>query len=66
MYKTLVTDTSFVEVPVNRTITEQKSPAMKAEEAADFLLELRTRRFELLTGEYESYPQGEAMAGYPG
>jgi len=50
-----------VEVPVNRTITEQKSLSMKAEEAAEFLLELRTRRFELLTGEYDSYPQGEAM-----
>ncbi|MCP4311834.1 MAG: DUF4831 family protein [Bacteroidetes bacterium] len=61
MYKTIVTDTSFVEVPVNRTITEQKSPVRKAQEAADFLLELRTRRFELLTGEYESFPQGEAM-----
>lgn len=61
MYKTIVTDTSFVEVPVNRTITEQKSPAMKAREAAEFILELRIRRFELLTGEYEGFPQGEAM-----
>jgi len=47
MYKTLVTDTSFVRVPVERTIIEQKSPAMKAEEAAEFLLDLRTARFEL-------------------
>ena len=62
MYKTIVTDTSFVRVPVDRTITEQKSPAMKAEEAAEFLLELRTRRFELLTGENQGYPQGEAMS----
>ncbi len=61
MYKTIVTDTSFLQVPVSRTITEQKSAAMKAEEAADFLLELRTRRFELLTGESEGFPQGEAM-----
>ncbi len=62
MYKTLVTDTSFVKVPVQRTVVEQKSMAMKAEEAADFLLEIRTRRFEMLTGEYEVYPDGEAMA----
>jgi hypothetical protein len=61
MYKTIVTDTSFVQVPVDRTITEQKSPAKKAQEAADFLLELRTRRFELLTGGYEGFPQGVAM-----
>jgi hypothetical protein len=61
MYKTLVTDTSFVQVPVERSVVEQKSPAKKAEEAADFLLEVRTRRFEMLTGEYEVYPDGEAM-----
>jgi hypothetical protein len=61
MYKTLVTDTSFVQVPVERSVVEQKSPSRKAEEAADFLLEVRTRRFEMLTGEYEVYPNGEAM-----
>lgn len=61
MYKTIVTDTSFVEVPVTRTVVEEKSLAMKAEEAAEFILELRSRRFEMLTGEYEGYPQGEAM-----
>jgi len=61
MFKTIVTDTSFVQVPVDRTITEQKTPATKAREAAEFLLELRTRRFELLTGGYEGFPQGAAM-----
>lgn len=61
MYKTIVTDTAFVEVPVQRTVVEQKSSATKAKEAADFILELRTRRFEMLTGEYEVYPDGEAM-----
>jgi hypothetical protein len=61
MYKTIVTDTAFVEVPVQRTVVEQKSSATKAREAANFLLELRTRRFEMLTGEYEVYPDGEAM-----
>ncbi len=61
MYKTLVTDTSFLRVPVQRTVVEQKSHAMKAQEAAEFILEIRTRRFELLTGEYEAFPNGEAM-----
>jgi hypothetical protein len=61
MYKTIVTDTAFVEVPVQRTVVEQKSSATKAREAADFLLELRTRRFEMLTGEYDVYPDGVAM-----
>ena len=62
MYKTLVTDTAYVQVPVQRTVVEQKSPSTKAREAADFLLEIRLRRFEMLTGEYEVYPDGEAMA----
>jgi len=61
MFKTIITDTGFVDVPVNRTITEQKSLSIKAQEAADFILELRTRRFELLTGEYDAFPQGVAM-----
>jgi hypothetical protein len=61
MYKTIVTDTAFVQVPVQRTVVEQKSSSTKAKEAADLLLELRTRRFEMLTGEYEVYPDGEAM-----
>jgi len=62
MYKTLVTDTSFVRVPVDRTIVEQKTRAQKAEEAASFILLLRTSRVEILTGQYEVYPEGEAMA----
>lgn len=62
MYKTLVTDTSYVRVPVDRTIVEQKTIAKKAEEAADFILLLRSSRFEMLTGQYEVYPEGEAMA----
>jgi len=61
MYKTIVTDTSFERVPVDRTIIEQKSPAIKASEAADFILDLRERRFDMLTGEYEIFPQGVAM-----
>ncbi len=61
MYKTIVTDTAFVEVPVQRTVVEQKSSSTKAKEAANLLLDLRTRRFEMLTGEFEVFPDGEAM-----
>ncbi|PID92982.1 MAG: hypothetical protein CSA96_01040 [Bacteroidetes bacterium] len=61
MYKTIVTDTSFVQVPVSRTVVEEKSTAVKAREAAEFILDLRSRRFDLLTGEYDIFPEGEAM-----
>ena len=62
MFKTIVTDTSFVQVPVSRTVLEKKTHEQKAEEAASFILELRLSRFELLSGYVEVFPSGEAMA----
>jgi len=62
MFKTIVTDTSFVQVPVSRTVLEKKTHEQKAEEAANFILELRLSRFELLSGYGEVFPDGEAMA----
>jgi hypothetical protein len=62
MFKTIVTDTSFVQVPVSRTVLEKKTHAQKAEEAANFILELRLSRFELLSGYGDVFPNGEAMA----
>jgi hypothetical protein len=61
MFKTIVTDTSFVQVPVSRTILEKKTHEQKAEEAANFILELRLSRFELLSGYGEVFPNGVAM-----
>ncbi|MBN1132931.1 MAG: DUF4831 family protein [Bacteroidales bacterium] len=61
MYKTIITDTSFVRVPVSRTVLERKTAEKKAEEAANFILELRLNRFELVSGYIEVFPAGEAM-----
>ncbi len=62
MCQTLVTDTSFVKVPVDEpSLNKITSSLRKRQEAADFILELRERRFDMLTGEYEVFPQGEAM-----
>lgn len=49
-YKTLLTDTSFVRVPVLKEQLMVKTIDEKAEEAADFILELRYERFMMLTG----------------
>ncbi len=49
-YKTVLTDTSFIRVPVLKEQLLVKTIDEKAEEAADFILELRYERFMMLTG----------------
>ncbi len=49
-YKTILTDTSFIRVPVLKEQLLVKTIDEKAEEAADFILELRYERFMMLTG----------------
>ncbi len=49
-YKTILTDTSFVRVPVMKEQLIVKTFDEKASEAADFILELRYERYMMLTG----------------
>lgn len=49
-YKTILTDTSFIRVPVTKEQLIVKTIDEKAEEAANFILELRYERFMMLTG----------------
>ncbi len=49
-YKTILTDTSFIRVPVLKEQLMVKTIDEKAGEAADFILELRYERFMMLTG----------------
>jgi hypothetical protein len=49
-YKTVLTDTSFIRVPVLKEQLMVKTIDEKAGEAADFILELRYERFMMLTG----------------
>jgi hypothetical protein len=49
-YKTILTDTSFIRVPVLKEQLMVKTIDEKAEEAANFILELRYERFMMLTG----------------
>lgn len=39
-----------------------KSLEQKAKEASDFIFKIRKRRFKLLAGQYDVFPQGEALA----
>jgi hypothetical protein len=54
-------DTAFVSVPVLRKEVVRKTLEEKAKEAADFIIDLRMNRFKLISGEYDLFPDGEAM-----
>lgn len=62
LYKTVITDSSYVRIPVLRKQREAKTLEQKAEEAANFIIKTRKRRFKLLAGQYEIFPEGDALA----
>jgi len=61
VYRMMVSDTGFVRVPVVRKTSEKKTLAQKAEEAANFIIKIRKRRFKLMSGQYDPYPRDEAL-----
>lgn len=60
-YKTVRTDSSTYRVPYTTTSYEPKSIKDNAEEAANFIIKLRKRRFKLMAGLYENAPDGESV-----
>jgi hypothetical protein len=62
LYKTVIQDSSYVRIPILRKQREAKTLEQKAEEAANFIIKTRKRRFKLLAGQYEIFPEGEALA----
>ncbi|MCF8346477.1 MAG: DUF4831 family protein [Bacteroidales bacterium] len=56
IYKTLITDTSFVRVPVTSQQMEKKTLEKKAEEAAKLILEIRSDRYYLAAGLVDPLP----------
>jgi hypothetical protein len=62
LYKTIISDSSYVRVPVLRKQREAKTIEQKAEEAANFIIKIRKRRFKLLAGQYDVFPEGRALA----
>jgi len=61
IFKTVKTDTSFIQIPILKNQIGSKSLSKQAEEAANFILKLRKRRFYLMTGKYGDVPEGEAL-----
>ncbi len=61
LYKTILTDSSILRVPVFVKDVVNKSMEKKAEEAADYIIKIRKNKFNLLAGADEFYPDGQAI-----
>jgi len=62
LFKTMITDTSFVKIPILRKQKSAKTIEQKAEEAANLIIKIRKRRLKLVDGEYGVFPEGQALA----
>ncbi len=60
-YRTIITDTSFLRIPVMRKQQVNKSLEEKAEEIANLILELREEKVALLIGDMNEFPDGKAL-----
>lgn len=60
-YKRVRRDSLFAKVPVVKKEMVYKSLEDKAEEAANFIIMIREKRFELLTGMADFFPDGKAL-----
>lgn len=59
-YSKVFQDSTFVRVPVHKSVVIEKSLEDKAREAADFIFTLRKRRLELLSGDADFVAEGKA------
>ena len=50
-----------MDLPVIKQKEAVKSVNEKARDAADFIIKIRKRRFKLLAGQYDVYPEGTAL-----
>ncbi len=61
VYSLIETDTGFVKVPHVQLKSRFKNLNEKAAEAAAFIIKIRKRRFKLLSGQYDVFPEGIAL-----
>jgi len=61
VYEKVWKDSLFARVPVEKTEVVQKDKPAKAREAANFIFMIREKRFELVSGMGDYYPEGEAL-----
>lgn len=61
VYEKVWQDSLFARVPVEKTEVVEKDKPDKASEAANFIFMIREKRFELISGMGDYYPEGQAM-----
>jgi len=61
VYEKVWRDSLYASVPVEKTETIEKSTGEKAQEAASFIFMIREKRFELISGMGDYYPEGKAL-----
>ena len=61
LFKTVIKDSVFVNIPILRKQKDAKTMEQKAEEAANLIIKIRKRRLKLVTGEYSVFPEGVAL-----
>ncbi|MCF8374692.1 MAG: DUF4831 family protein [Bacteroidales bacterium] len=60
-FRTIVTDSSFLRIPVLHKQQVNKTMEEKASEIADLILELREEKVALITGDINKFPDGDAL-----
>jgi len=60
-YRFVETDTGFVQVPYLYERNVKLTREDQAEEAANFIIKIRKRRFKLMSGQYDVFPEGIAL-----
>ncbi len=61
VYSLIESDTGFVKVPHVQLKSRFKNLNEKAADAAAFIIKIRKRRFKLLSGQYDVFPEGIAL-----
>lgn len=61
VYEKVWKDSLFARVPVEKTEVVKKDKPEKASEAANFIFMIREKRFELISGMGDYYPEGKAL-----
>ncbi len=60
-YKTILKDSIYLKIPLIRPKQELKNLKDKAREAADVIIKIRQRRFEMILSEDEALPEAKAF-----
>lgn len=61
LYKTVMTDSTFVRIPVFKKQIQAKSQEEIVQETANQLLKTRRHKIKILRGEYDFHPDGAAL-----